>query len=50
VVGGGEVGAKQGVRVMVSVSNVVDAFRANTRPNTVTPVVTWMDVKAMIVP
>jgi hypothetical protein len=36
--------------VIVSSSNVTEAFRANTRPRTVTPVSTWMEVNARMFP
>jgi hypothetical protein len=46
----GGVGLAHCDRVMVLVSNVTAAFRASTRPSTVAPVVTVIDVKARIDP
>ena len=50
VVGGGVVDATHVPRVMTSSSKVTDAFEANTRPSTVTPVCTWMDANARMFP
>lgn len=36
--------------VIVSASNVTEAFRANARPSTVTLVCTWMEVNARMFP
>jgi hypothetical protein len=52
VVGGDVVvvGAAHVDRLKVSLSNVTEALRANARPSTVTPVCTWMEVNARMLP
>src|SRR5512132_1306228 len=44
------VGAAQVDCLKVSLSSVTEAFRANARPSTVTPVCTWMEVNARMLP